>query len=208
LIAPDETLAYSEEELRIGVLDLAEEARIRAEAVTPEPVPVKLDPPKVATEVVERLVPWDFRLMKWFYSAFSLGGHDGRSDSSGRPLWMPRRALLWCFRNWPRFRMMLWVIRSGECTERVTDERWNVCNDCEYLKIGRKAVAYCGSCGCVDWRKSRLLVKNRCAANHCPQRRHKGEYIELVMARYPNRKKPDATKQPQARAGGCGGQHG
>lgn len=193
-------LDYSAEELKLAAwcAELEQQAKADAAAVDlfadTEPTPEAA----VETTNVERFIPWDIRLAGWLFMQMGLGTHDGRSDSANRPLWAWRRAVLWCCRNWPRFRMMLWVLRSGKAADDVTSERWEVCDDCEFLKLNRKAVAYCGSCGCVDWRKSRLLVKNRCELNHCPRRKHPGSYIEMVAARYPNRKKPEARK------GGCG----
>jgi len=166
----------------------------RATEAKPEP-----KEPEVETFDIERFVPWDFRTCARLRMWFGLGTRDGVTDSAHRPLWLWRRSLLWCLTNWPRFRMMLWVLRSGDVGKEMYEARSEVCDRCEDLKIGRDGNAYCGSCGCLDWSKSQLVRKNRCRLNHCPRRLHAGGYIKLITARWPNRK--ESGKAPRR---GCG----
>jgi len=162
-----------------------------------EPPPDEPEPPKVPTTVVERFTPRHIVAAEWLWRQFSLGG-TGRTDISGRALWMPRRFMLWLLRIPPRAYRFQSVAFSGKiCDDRI-DERDAICDACEFLKYARNGHRYCGSCGCPNWRLSRLEFKNSREANHCPQRKHPGEYVQLITAKWPNRRQ-------QKPRGGCGG---
>ncbi len=183
---------------------LRAERNRKAPEVKAEPKP-KPEEPKVKTEDVETFVPWDFRFNTWLLNNFGLGSRDGVYTARGDQLWLPRKLLVWGILAWPRLRRMLWAVRSGKATEDVYLERWKACNDCPNLKTDKKGLSRCGSCGCPDWHYSDLVVKNGLRANHCPERRHPGDYIQLVTHKWPNRKK---VKQKPVRSVGCGGGHG
>jgi hypothetical protein len=175
-------------------------AAIEAEAKAE--IEAKPEEPKVETTDVETFVPWDFRVDSWLLRNVGLGSQDGVHDSMGRRLWLPRKLLVWAILAWPRFRRMLWIVRSGPGGDYTADERNLICEKCPSLKMDRKGYRRCGSCQCPDWILSRLHRKNGYAMNHCSEQRHPGEYIKLITHHYPNRKKP--TKQKPARRG-CGG---
>ncbi len=208
-LTPEETarlgaLTPTEQRELLDFLRARDEQDKRPPKLEPEPEPEK---PKVETKDIEVFVPWDFRVNLWLLRQLGLGTQDGRHTSAGQALWLPRKLLVWAILAWPRFRRMLWVVRSGKAADDVTKARWKACDECPQLKISIEGEAYCGACGCPDWHFSRLRIKNRLAANHCPTKQHPGDYVRLVAHLWPNRKKPDAAKKPAS--GGCGGnRHG
>lgn len=107
---------------------------------------------------------------------------------------------------YPRFRRMLAIVSSGAAAGDVSLERDEICDECPNVKTDRKGRARCGSCRCPDWLLNRLRFKNRRAANHCPEKRHPGEYIQLVTHLWPNRKNQEIAKP--AKTGCGGGRHG
>lgn len=167
----------------------------------PEPTP-EPETPKVETSDLEVFAPWDFRFFGFLLKHFGLGSQDGMRDMMGRTLWLHRKLLVWFILAWPRLRRMLWVVFSGKADAGVAHERRAACDKCPQLKIGKNGEAYCGACGCPDWHFSRLAIKNRLKANHCPQKLHTGEYVKLVTHKWPNLKKTEA-QAPVKR--GCGG---
>ncbi|MCZ6654806.1 MAG: hypothetical protein O7D91_17490 [Planctomycetota bacterium] len=157
---------------------------------------------KVKTEDVETFVPWDFRLNTWLLNNFGLGSRDGVYTARGDTLWLPRKLLVWGILAYPRVRRMLWVVRSGKVKDDAYWERIHICNKCPSLRVDKKSKPRCGSCGCPDWHYSDLVIKNGLRANHCPEKRHAGDYIKLVTHKAPNR------KAAKPKSSGCGAHTG
>ena len=187
-------------ELSVEELQILAAEQLRQAAATPEPEPVEPEaPPKPKPETwpVTRPIPRDIRLAIWLTDIIGLGTRDGVRSDTGQRLWLWRRLLVCPVRAWPRFRQMLWIVRSGPAADGVFETRSDICDECEYLEIGvRDGEAYCGACNCLDWALSKLRRKNRYRINHCTAKRHPGGYITLATHTYPNRK--------TRKSGGCG----
>jgi len=100
------------------------------------------------------------------------------------------RMLQW----YPKGRMVVTLHLAPKVDAETFIIRQGICKDCDSRVIGNGKHAYCKDCGCPQRWYARLTWKNRLGGQHCPLRKHPGEYPNYHQ-----------LSQPQKTCGGRGG---
>jgi len=157
-----------------------------------EPTPVSESPTYLGPKPA-----WLLRLYWWVFGVLF-----GQARLASWGMWWWNLPL----RGWN----MAKTILSADVDAETRRQRMEACGTCksQHVRVhpSRGPKAYCGLCGCPEWKLAELRFKNQKVAWHCPRRRHPGPYPEDAWINKITESQREAFRakfRREAKQGGC-----